>query len=150
MTIKWNWGTKIWLVYLGFVLFMTSLVVLCFQQDVNLVTPNYYAEELKFQQVIDGQQNNNALSASLTVEDGTDFITVLFPAELGRIDSGTVTFYKPDNLKLDFSVSIKGGLFYQFKKADFGYGLYHVKVSWFTKGLRYFDEQKLFVQKDEL
>ena len=41
-----SWGWKVTILYGGFVVMMVTLVVLCTQQDLPLVTKNYYEEDL--------------------------------------------------------------------------------------------------------
>lgn len=145
--IKWHWGTGITLVYIGFVVFMLSMVGLCVKQHFDLVTPDYYAQELAFQEVIDGKQNAQLLGSVAKVEQqGTDVVLAL-PSELTRIDSGKILFYKPDNAKYDFEIPLTQGLTYTLPGNKFAYGLYNVKITWYAQGTRYFAEKNLFVGK---
>jgi len=147
MGIKWNWGTKLIIAYSGFVIFMLGMVTLCFQQHFDLVTPDYYAQELKFQSVIDGQQNSNRLEKSVLIEQNEAGVSIEFPQELYRIDSGVIKFYRPDNKIHDFEKPLTGGLRYAIASSDFVYGLYKVKFIYSAGGLNYFDEQSLFIKK---
>ena len=62
-----NWGYKIAALYLSFVAFMGFMVYMCVQQkDINLVSPNYYQNEIVYQKIID--QKNNALKLSSAVK----------------------------------------------------------------------------------
>ncbi len=144
MTIKWNWGTGIALVYIGFVVFMLGMVYLCTQQHFDLVTPDYYEQELKFQTVIDGQQNENALGKATIINMDEKVVTVTIPME--SIDGeGTITFYKPDNAKFDLSFPLNGKNAITVPIDKLGSGLYKVKSSWLHKGQPYYNEQTLFV-----
>lgn len=147
MGIKWNWGTKILLVYCGFVVFMLGMVTLCMRQHFDLVTPDYYAQELKYQAVIDGQENSNRLQKQVQVVQDASGVTISFPQELSRIDSGIIQFYRPDNQIHDFEKVVQGGLQYSIPSTEFVYGLYKVKFIYASEGLSYFDEQSLFIQK---
>ena len=53
MESKFNWGWKIAILYGGFVCFMLVMVFIASNQKVELVTTNYYEEELKYQSHID-------------------------------------------------------------------------------------------------
>lgn len=143
--IKWHWGTKITLVYIGFVVFMLSMVGLCVKQHFDLVTPDYYAQELAFQEVIDGKQNAMALSTAAQLNEQGAAIVIALPAELSRIDSGKVLFYKPDNARYDFEWPLTQALQYEVPKDRFAYGLYNVKITWYADGTRYFTEKNLFI-----
>ena len=49
-----NWGNGILLLLLVFIGLMVTLVTICVRQDdIHLVTENYYAEEIKYQEHID-------------------------------------------------------------------------------------------------
>jgi hypothetical protein len=144
MTIKWNWGTGIALVYIGFVVFMLGMVYLCIQQDFDLVTPDYYEQELKFQTVIDGQQNENSLGKATSVTMDEKQVTVLIPME--SIDGeGSITFYRPDNAKFDLTIQLNGENTVSVPLKKLQSGLYKVKSKWQHKGQPYYNEQSLYV-----
>jgi hypothetical protein len=145
MSIKWNWGTGIIFVYSGFVVFMLGMVYLCTLQNVDLVTADYYEEELKFQQVIDGKNNEHLLDKATVVVMGETGVTVTLPME--QIDEGgTVMFYKPDNSKYDFTVALNGATEITVPKEKLMNGMYKVKATWRHEGKPYFNEQALYVQ----
>ena len=54
--MKIHWGYKIMIVYLFFVVGMVVLVIKSTMQKFELVQPDYYADELKYQTVIDASQ----------------------------------------------------------------------------------------------
>jgi hypothetical protein len=144
MTIKWNWGTGIILVYSGFVVFMLGMVYMCTRQHFDLVTPDYYEEELAFQQVINGKENENLLDKSTQVVVGTQSITVTLPME--KTDAGgTVIFYKPDNSKYDFSLPLNGLSELTVPIEKFQTGMYKVISKWEYEGKPYFNEQALYL-----
>jgi hypothetical protein len=145
--VKWNWGTGITLVYSGFVIFMLSMVFLCVKQEFFLVTPDYYAQELKYQHVIDGKANTDKLSEPVKISPGTKAVTVQFPAELKSIESGSMLFYRPDNAKHDMELPLKDKLTYEVAGEKFVYGLYKVKMTWVSNGVSYFDEMPMFISK---
>ena len=55
--MKWNWGTKIALSFVGFCGLMIFMTVKSFNTDFHLVTEDYYAEELQYQDHIDRVKN---------------------------------------------------------------------------------------------
>ena len=56
-----NWGQKMMLVFLVFVGGMSYLVYRCVKTNYDLVSTDYYKEELSYQQVIDGESRANQL-----------------------------------------------------------------------------------------
>lgn len=145
MGIKWNWGTGIALVNIGLVAAMLGLVYLCIKQDFDLVSDDYYEQELKFQQVIDGRENEKLLGKSTTVTIDDRQVTVIIPME--NFDGeGTVTFYRPDNSKFDLAVPLNGNNSVIVPLDKLKNGLYKVKSSWQNAGKPYYNEQTLYVQ----
>ncbi len=61
-----NFGSKITVLYLSFVGLILTLVFMCFGQKVELVSKDYYAQELKFQDKIDAINNEKGLSGSIS------------------------------------------------------------------------------------
>lgn len=145
--VKWNWGTGITLVYTGFVVFMLSMVFLCLRQEFFLVTPDYYAQELKYQDVIEGKANTNKLLQPVSIVQNDKAVIVSFPAELKKIESGTLLFYRPDNAKYDLEQPLGNKLSYELPIDNFLYGLYKVKITWVSNGVSYFEEMPLFIAK---
>lgn len=102
-----NWGKKIAIVYIGFVVFMLGLVYMCLQQkDIFLVTPDYYKQELVFQDKIDAQQNAAALSTPVNVSQTTDGLAINFPDEC-KGSSGHAILYRPSDAGKDISLPFK-------------------------------------------
>jgi len=101
-----NWGHKITLVYVGFVVFMLTLVVLCIKQkDIFLVTENYYSDELAYETRIQKTRNANALGKDLQilVKNNVDSVYLdLTKQSIGSI--GSVVFYRPSSQKMDYKI----------------------------------------------
>jgi nitrogen fixation protein FixH len=145
MTFKWNWGTGIIFVYTGFVVFMLGMVYLCTRQHFDLVTQDYYEQELQYQQVIDGTVNERALEKQTKVEIGKEMVTVTLPME--KIDGeGKVLFYKPDNAKFDVNLPFEGKTEISIPLSQLAKGIYKVKASWQHNGKPYFNEQSIYIQ----
>jgi hypothetical protein len=144
MTFKWNWGTGIIFVYTGFVVFMLGMVYLCTRQHFDLVTKDYYEEELKYQQVIDGMNNEKALGKATAIVMGSDQVTVTLP--MTTIDGeGFVIFYKPDNAKFDKKYALEGKTAVQVPLKDLAKGIYKVKASREHQGKPYYNEQSVYI-----
>lgn len=144
MTIKWNWGTGITLVYSGFVVFMLGMVYLCTQQHFDLVTPDYYEQELKFQQVIDGQQNEMQLNRKTILEVQQDMVKVTLPTD--KVEAGgTILFYRPDNARYDMVLPVSGTNTVMVPLSKFKAGVYKMKATWKSEGKPYFNEQSLII-----
>lgn len=64
---KLNWGWRISILYSGFVVFMLFMVFKTTTVKDDLVTPDYYAKELEYQQHIDKQERANQLDRKSVV-----------------------------------------------------------------------------------
>ena len=108
--MKINWGTGIVLAFIGFIGFILFFVVKMSMDDRanhDLVTEEYYKEELKYQEEIDAESNANNLSIRLEMRKTPQGLLVQFPKsmELEKI-KGTVSLYRPSNKHLDFDLPI--------------------------------------------
>lgn len=142
-----NWGKSIAIVYLGFVGFMGFLVWNCLQQDdIHLVSKDYYQKELDYQENIDKMNNTNQLSSDLKLNYQTDkqLISLDFPKEsLGA--NGEVNFYRPSDARKDFAVKLNISQSEQqtIPVNKLERGLWVVKVSWNKEGKGYYKEEKI-------
>lgn len=105
----WNWGTALVIV---FILGASGIVFLVYQSQkmsAELVTYNYYAEELKFQQKIDARSNTNRLSDSVRIHDnGAGVLVLAFPREcIGKGIEGNIYFYNPADSRKDYRIPIR-------------------------------------------
>lgn len=100
--MKINWGTGI---VISFVIFAALLAVAMFlgaRQRVDLVTPDYYEEEIRFQDKINQRENANELGKiDVSISKQQVIINFPFKENLNNI-TGTIQFYKPDNANFDF------------------------------------------------
>ncbi|TAD85163.1 MAG: hypothetical protein EAY75_11840 [Bacteroidetes bacterium] len=142
--IKINWGVRIILVYVAFVVFMLSLVYLCTQQHFELVSKDYYAQELAYQGTIDGGNNARKLSGKVSIQQTDELVNINLP--VAEDQASTVFFYRPSNAAQDFSITANGANV-QVQKNKLYSGLYKVKISWSQQGKPFYDEQSLFVTK---
>ena len=77
-----NWGHKIILVFVLFVSLIATLVYKSIHTNFELVTKEYYKDELVYQQVIDGTNNANKLGGVTTVSSDEQFVNITLPAEM--------------------------------------------------------------------
>jgi len=80
--MKISWGYKIVIGYLAFVLGILFLVYKANQQKFDLVTEDYYGEELKYQNIIDQKSNVTELSTAPVVTHSVDQINIQLSARV--------------------------------------------------------------------
>ena len=144
--MKLSWGYKIMFVYIAFVIGMGFLVYKASSQKFDLVTKDYYGQELKYQQVIDQAANSSKLSAPVTVERNEGELKISFPSEMqGKKKLVDFYLYYAADAKRDFRRSFELNENELVQALPVGMkGMYELKLSWETEGVKYYFEKKLF------
>ena len=143
-----NWGYKIIGVFAVFITGIIYLVVSSFSQNIDLVTTDYYEEELKYHTTIDATTRANALSAKMKCSVSNDTLFIEFPAEMKNIVvNAEVWLYFIADKKKDIKKTIEtsnGEILLPLTSTN--KGLHDVKISWLAAGEQYYFEQKIFLQ----
>lgn len=142
-----NFGGKIVILYLSFVALILTLVFNCYSMDVDLVSKDYYAQEINFQQKINATNNEKDLKSSIThVVNGKSIILSIDSALLSNDFSGTVTFFRPSDSKKDVSFKMNFINNEQVIDAkDLIHGAYKLQLSWTSNQKNYFKEEVIFI-----
>lgn len=144
--MKLSWGYKIAFVYIIFVAGIGFLVFKASSQKFDLVTKDYYDQELKYQEVIDQAANTARLSTSLIIEKSASELSITFPPEM-RNKEKIIDFYLyyAADAKRDFrkSINIDENEFTQ-ALPEAMKGKYELKLSWEVEGVKYYFEKQLF------
>ena len=144
--MKLSWGYKILFVYVTFIAGMGFLVFKASSQKFDLVTKDYYDQELKYQNIIDQSANTAKLSAPLVIERSVGELTINFPVEMkDKQKSIDFYLYLPADAKRDFRklINISENEFTQ-PLPQAMRGNYELKLSWEVDGVKYYFEKKLF------
>lgn len=143
--MKINWGAKIALLYGGFVALIVVLVAGSMRQDFDLVSPDYYSQEIKYQQVIDAGKNQAALSAPVSVHANETMVSIDFPAEFAnKTMNGTIQFYSPVNAAWDKTVKMTNtGNSISVPRSELHSTTYTIKMNWEADGKKYYQETSL-------
>jgi len=108
--MKINWGTGIVIAFAAFIAFIMYFVINMStnkKYDHDLVTEDYYQEELLHQQEIDKEINSKSMSQKVTWIKTNDGIVIRFPDVLDYSQiKGKVFLYRPSNKKLDSEIVI--------------------------------------------
>lgn len=145
--IKLNWGYKIALVYLVFVAGIIYLVVQASRQNIDLVTENYYAEEIQYQQRINEKNNTQLLSAPLDVQVQQGVLTLSFPKEFSQKElKGQVVLYCPSDAQKDLSRNLQTeNNTMKISLPQQNQGFHQLKVKWEAEGVKYYFEKNLML-----
>ena len=140
-----NWGTRIVILYAGFVIMILVLVFRSGRENTDLVADDYYTQELQYQDHIDGQQEliNSGLAPVVGLKNGK--VLVQLPDELSGVGvKGTISFYRPDDKSKDRIYAAAAGELI-FPVSDFSTGNYSVKMSWENGGKYYYNETSIYI-----
>lgn len=108
--MKINWGTGIVLAFIGFIAFIMYFVINMNTNDKydhDLVTDDYYKEELNYQTNIDKEANSKSLAENISWEKTDEGLLLHFPKNIEPKEiSGKVFLYRPSNKQLDIEIPI--------------------------------------------
>lgn len=108
--MKINWGTGIVIAFIGFISFIMYFIITMSVSDKynhDLVTEDYYAEELQYQNDINKLKNANDLKTNISFEKTAEGLLINFPENLDyKKITGKMFLYRPSNKQLDFETAI--------------------------------------------
>lgn len=141
-----NFGKGIVLAFVFFALFIGTLVFICIKQDINLVSPTYYQEELMHSQKMIQMANTRDLSQEpiITVTDNT--VEVDFQ-QFGDLEEGELKLVRPSDAKLDqkFALHASPESRQQFTMQRWERGLYRASMTWTMNGKEYYVEKLIVI-----
>lgn len=142
-----NFGVKITILYLSFVGLILTLVFMCFQQKVELVSKDYYAQEIKFQDKINAINNEKNLTGSISHSvNGKEIVLTIDSALLNKGFEGTVIFFRPSDSSKDFQLKMNFVDNEQIINAnELIHGTYKLQLSWIVNHKNYFKEEVIFI-----
>jgi nitrogen fixation protein FixH len=108
--MKINWGTGIVIVIAAFISFIMYFVITMSTNNkysYDIVTDNYYQQELQYQKQIEAEKNAKNLIENVKLKHSEFGLTVNFPKDLDyKMINGKVFLYRPSNKQLDFEIPI--------------------------------------------
>ena len=143
-----NWGNKIIFAFMLFVVFLGVLVYRSVNNNVQLVAPDYYEQELTYQDEIDKLKNEKELTESVDIrmDASSDRLYIDFP-ESHQVQVGKLIMYRPSDASMDVSYSLdvdhenQAVLF----TGDLATGLWKVQLEWANGTKAYLKEQNIFL-----
>ena len=138
-----SWGYKIAILYGGFVILIVSMVSLTMREKIDLVSPDYYDQELKYQGKIDKMNLTLSLKDQLTWEVKQDELILNFPEQFKDLKiSGSIYFFRPSDSALDKTIPLPADTkgIQRISTKQLKSGLYKMQVSWLIDKAEYFNE----------
>jgi len=146
--MKIGWGTGIVIAIVAFMSFILYLVITMstdnnFSHD--LVTEQYYQQELAYQQEINAEQNFKSLGEEITLQKTKEGLKIKFPNKFNSEKvEGKVFLYRPSSKQLDFEIPISTSDTYllvpEQRLLD---GRWNIKIAWKHKNTDYLFKKEL-------
>ena len=142
------WPYAIIAVFVLFAAYIGSMVYQAMQTDVNLVSADYYKQELVHQQRMDAVARTAALPTPVQVrhDAARRRLTLELPAALaGEAVQGQVHFFRPSDKALDFTLPLQPAADRRqsINTSKMAPGLWRVQLDFTAGGQAYFIEQDL-------
>lgn len=147
------WPLGIIAVFLCFAAGMTTMVVLACRSNTDLVSHDYYEQEIRFQGRIDSLNRTKGLHASASYDAAAKRLIITLPAEhADKAVSGQIQLYRPAAAGLDqqFKLEPDAKGRQTLDLAALQNGLWKVRIAWTVAGQDYFLEQKIVVGSVEV
>lgn len=146
--MKLNWGNMLVLVFIAFGSMIGYLVYRCSKTNYDLVSKDYYNDELKYQETIDGTKRAGLLAGVVSVRQENDSIAIRFPGGLKNPEiTGDAWFYCASDARRDKKIVLRPGseAVQQVSRRQFIPGNYIVKISWNNDHHFYYSEQAITI-----
>lgn len=141
-----NWGHGLTITFIAFAALIGTLVYKSVTTRCDLVTKDYYKEELEYQNRIDAIKNANALSPA-HIEQNNNAVTIQLPKETLDSAQGEIWFYCKSDERKDKKFVLhpnQNGEQTIYKNQLFKEN-YIVKISWNAQQTPYYTEQTIFI-----
>ena len=138
-----NFGNKLLVVFGLFATLMGYMVYRCMGVRTELVSKEYYKDEIAYQHIIDGENNANALAAPPKWErSGNGYVLNMPASQHGKAVEGTIVFYCPASKTADrvFTLAPDADGKQTIPLATLSKGTYTVKLDWKNSEVLYHTE----------
>lgn len=144
--MKFNWGTKIAIFYTAFVLFILTMVYMSFGEKFDLVTDDYYAQEIAYQDKIDSKERLKELNEDLQISLDGEHLQIKFPHADHTSAKGKIHCFRPSDEAKDFIVDVNIVSGKQLIPIErFSKGKYLIKIDWMANEASYYSEQVIII-----
>jgi hypothetical protein len=144
-----NWGWRIALLYSGFVVLMLFLVWKTTTVKDDLVTSDYYAKELRYQEQIDKRNRANKLKEPTRWTVKGKEVEIVFPHEVrAKKVNADILFYNPAQAKRDVKISCSADTagVCLVTSPNLLPGVYQMQIEWTAGGIAYYNEGTINIQ----
>jgi hypothetical protein len=146
-----RWPVMIGIIYGVFVLVLVGFVIFSSFNTVDLVSHDYYRQEIAYQDQIDRIKRTKQLEQPLAWQYDREkkLIVFQFPdsLETGKI-RGTIHFFRPSDATRDRVAEIRPDASNRqiFSTSEISDGFWRIKLSWKYDNQEYFDEFAVYIK----
>ncbi|NDA61355.1 MAG: hypothetical protein EBX50_04860 [Chitinophagia bacterium] len=143
-----NWGRSLILVFVLFAAFMAYLVFRASNTHFDLVSKDYYKDELRYQDKINGLQHAAMLSSPVQMQINNQMLNIELPAEMkGKTIQGELWLYCKTDAGKDARIPIHVDSITSFSIQLSGRppGTYLAKLHWESLQVPYDFEQEITI-----
>lgn len=147
--MKISWGYRVMFLYVGFAGLIIYFVTRSMNEKVDLVTPDYYAQELKFQDKIESINRNNDLNQALGIEYSDAGIIITYPTDLqNKTITGAINIFRPSDKSKDQTIEITPDkeMKQTINTTSLSKGMYRIKVDYEVDGSGYYSEKQIVIR----
>ena len=128
-----NWGKGIVTALTLFIGFISFLVVKIMSQDVDLVSEDYYKQEIDYEARIQKEQNGLNNAAKIELIDQEAYVVVQLP-DSSSLTNVVLNLKRPNDNKLDKSFKIEGTKTFMLPKSSLEKGKYDLTIEYTING----------------
>jgi hypothetical protein len=135
-------GKWIVVAFVLFAGFIATLVTVCVREDINLVSKDYYKEELAYQEQIVRISNTRSLETKPIVMIDGNVMEVRF-ADGTNVTKGTLKLFCPSNPAMDreFDLIPLANNTRKVEVSSLNKGMYRAKIYWENGDTQYYHEE---------
>ena len=141
--MKFNWGTGIAIVIVVFIATMIGIIIFSMNQQVNLVSPDYYPKGVNHEEHLKKQRNLANLNSKVTCKKENGNLCITFPNDFkNKVIKGEIQFYFMTNYEKDIvkDINLDTNLVQAFSLTQFETGRYLLKINWEASDKPYYQE----------
>lgn len=146
---KLSWGTGILITIIIFMSVTVLTGIYLMNQDVQLVTDNYYEKDLKYQNQIDKLNRTAALEEKVEINFDGELVELVFPESFSAEKIfGEIYFYRPSGREKDFTIplTLNSGARQIIPVTRIDKGFWRIKLSWTLDTVEYYSERTISIE----
>jgi hypothetical protein len=151
MIKKINWAWAIGIIYSVFVIILIGLIIFSFNNRIDLVSNDYYAQELKYQQQIDRINRSRTLPKPIKCDYNKteNEVSLEYPKAVDhRKITGEIIFFRPSDARQDKLVRLQldNNSKQKIDVQSLSSGFWRVKIFWKLDALEYYNEVVVVIE----